>query len=335
MSEEQDLSALEKAAVVLMSLGKDQAAEVMKYLSETEVKRLSRAFMGVKEVGREAQQRIAAEFRNMLQAADTVVVDGQEFAREVISSAFGEDTGDMLLEYITGSRKEPLSALLSDVPENVMDSFVQTEHPQTIAFLLSKMKPELAAHLLGKMNEEMQVDVMMRLSQLNTVKSDIVDEVREVFRSQLRGVGLRDEEELGGPKAAADILNFVDRTTEERILSEVEETFPELSEEIRNLMFTFEDLLKLDDRAVQTVLKEVPREQLVLGLKTASQELRGLLFRNISQRAAQMLSEDLETLGPTKLKDVEKAQQGIIDVVRKLESEGKIAVAGGGEDVLV
>lgn len=335
MSEEIDLSALEKAAVILMSLGKDQAAEVMKYLSETEVKRLSRAFMGVKEVGREAQQRIAAEFRNMLQAADTVVVDGQEFAREVISSAFGEDTGDMLLEYITGSRKEPLSSLLSDVPENVMDSFVQTEHPQTVAFLLSKMKPELAASLLGKMNEETQVDVMMRLSQLNTVKSDIVDEVREVFRSQLRGVGLREEEDLGGPQVAADILNFVDRTTEERILSEVEETFPELSEEIRNLMFTFEDLLKLDDRAVQTVLKEVPREHLVLALKTASQELRGLLFRNISQRAAQMLSEDLETLGPTKLKDVEKAQQSIIDIVRKLESEGKIAVAGGGEDVLV
>jgi flagellar motor switch protein FliG len=241
----------------------------------------------------------------------------------------------MLLDYITGSRKEPLGTIINEVPENILETFVGTEHPQTIAFLLSKMRADKAAELLGKMSEEMQVDVMVRLSQLNTVKSDIIDEVREVFRSQLRGVGLSDQEELGGTKSAADILNFVDRSAEERILTEMEETYPDLSDEIRNLMFTFEDVLKLDDRAVQTVLKEVPREELVLALKTASEELKSLLFRNISQRAAQMLAEDLETLGPTKLKDVEKAQQGIIDIIRKLESEGKIAVAGGGDDVLV
>jgi flagellar motor switch protein FliG len=335
MSDEQDLTPLEKAAVVLMSLGKEQAAEVMKFLSESEVKKLSRAFMGVREVGREAQHEIAGEFHRMLQAAETVVVDGQEFARDVIASAFGEDSGEMLLDYITGSRKEPLGTIINEVPENILETFVGTEHPQTIAFLLSKMRADKAAELLGKMSEEMQVDVMVRLSQLNTVKSDIIDEVREVFRSQLRGVGLSDQEELGGTKSAADILNFVDRSAEERILTEMEETYPDLSDEIRNLMFTFEDVLKLDDRAVQTVLKEVPREELVLALKTASEELKSLLFRNISQRAAQMLAEDLETLGPTKLKDVEKAQQGIIDIIRKLESEGKIAVAGGGDDVLV
>lgn len=330
------LGPLEKAAIVLMSLGKSQAAEVMKYLSETEVKKLSRAFMGVQEVSRDLQQQVAGEFRQMLKAAETLVVDGQEFAKDVISSAFGEEAGDSLLDYISGSRKEPIASILNDIPENMIENFIQIEHPQTIAFLLTKMHPEMAARMLARLPEEMQVDVIVRLSHLNNVKTEVVDEIREVFRGHLRGAGARDEEVVGGPKSAANILNLVERANEERILSDIEESWPELAEQIRNLMFTFEDLKKLDDRSVQTVLKEVPREQLVLSLKTASPGLKDLLFRNISQRAAQMLQEDLETLGPTKLKDVEKAQQAIIDVIRKLEGEGKIAVGGGsGGDILV
>lgn len=330
-----DLSNLEKAAVILMSLGKDQAAAVMKFLSESEVKKLSRAFMGVQEVDRETQQSVASEFHKMIRAADRVVVDGREFAKDVIGSAFGDTAGDALLEYISGSRKEAISSLIGDIPSNIVDNFIQSEHPQTIAFLLTKMSPEQAADLLAKMTEEMQTDVLVRVSQLEHVKADVIDEVREVLRTQLRGVSMREEEEAGGPKACADILNFVDRNNEERILTEIEEMLPELAEEIRNLMFTFEDVSRIDDRSIQLLLKEVPRDQLVLALKTASAELRDLLFRNISQRAAQMLGEDLEALGPVKLKDVEKAQQSIVDVVRRLEAEGKIQIAGGGDDVLV
>lgn len=330
-----ELSNLEKAAVILMSLGKDQAATVMKFLSESEVKKLSRAFMGVQEVDRETQQSVAGEFHKMIRAADRVVVDGREFAKDVIGSAFGDTAGDALLEYISGSRKEAISSLIADIPDNIVDNFIQSEHPQTIAFLLTKMSPEQAADLLAKMTEEMQTDVLIRVSQLEHVKADVIDEVREVLRTQLRGVSMREEEEAGGPKACADILNFVDRNNEERILTEIEEMLPELAEEIRNLMFTFEDVARIDDRSIQLLLKEVPRDQLVLALKTASAELRDLLFRNISQRAAQMLAEDLETLGPTKLKDVEKAQQSIVDIVRRLEAEGKIQVSGGGDDVLV
>jgi flagellar motor switch protein FliG len=329
------LTNTEKAAVVLMSLGKDGAAGVMKFLNESEVKKLSRAFMNVQEVDRQLQGRIAREFQNMLQASEKLVVDGKDFARDVISQAFGSDAGDSLLEYITGSKKEPLSTLLADIPQNIVDNFIQSEHPQTIAFLLTKMTPEQAAGMLCKMPEELQTESLLRVSQLEHVKADVIDEVREVLRGQLRGVSMREEEELGGPKAAADILNFVDRNNEERIITEIEEQFPELAEEIRNLMFTFEDVAKIDDKSIQTVLKEVPRESLVLALKTASDELKNLLFRNISQRAAQMLQEDLETMGPTKLKDVEKAQQTIVDIIRRLEAEGKIQIAGGGEDVLV
>ncbi len=318
-----------------MSLGKDLAADVMKFLTESEVKKLSRAFMAVQEVDREMQKEIAGEFSNMLRASERMVVDGREFAKDVIGSAFGSDTGDSLLEYVTGSRKEPLSTLIGDIPPNIVDNFIQSEHPQTIAFLMTKMTPDMAADLLGKMGEDLQTDVLVRIAQLEHVKGDVVDEVREVLRSQLRGVSMGEDEELGGAKATADILNFVERNNEERILAEIEEAFPELAEEIRNLMFTFEDVAKIDDKSIQTILKEVPRDQLVLALKTASQDLRDLLFKNISQRAAEMLKDDLDTLGPTPLKEVEKAQQAIIDVVRRLEAEGKIAISSGGDDVLV
>ena len=326
-----ELTNTEKAAVTLLSMGKDLASKVLQHLTEPEVKRISRAFMSVSEVDRETQFQVSQEFRNMLKAGETLLVDGREFAKDVITSAFGEDSGQGMLEYITGSRKEPISQIIADVPEKILNSFIASEHPQTVAFLMTKMNPDQSAKVLQFMGEEQQTDILVRIAHLNNVKGDVVDEVREVLRSTLRISGIN-EEEVIGPKSAADILNFVDRNNEERILAEIEEMYPDLAEQIRNLMFTFEDVKKIDDRGVQTILKEVPRDQLVLSLKTASPELSELLYRNVSQRAAQMIREDLEALGPVKLKDVEKAQQGIVDIVRRLEAEGKIVINGGGED---
>jgi flagellar motor switch protein FliG len=271
----------------------------------------------------------------MLKSGDSVLIDGREFAKDVISSAFGSAEGEGLLEYVTGSKKEPLSAIIADVPSKILNGFIQAEHPQTVSFLLTKMNPDQAATVISSLSEEMQTDILIRIANLNNVKADVVDEVREVLRSQLRGSDLQDEE-IGGPKAAADILNFVERNNEERIINEIDEMYPDLAEKIKNLMFTFEDVKKVDDKGIQTVLKEVPREQLVIALKTASPELRELLFRNVSQRAAQMIKDDLDALGPVKLKDVEKAQQGFVDIVRRLEAEGKIVIGGGGaEDQMV
>ncbi|MCS6894494.1 MAG: flagellar motor switch protein FliG, partial [Deltaproteobacteria bacterium] len=167
------------------------------------------------------------------------------------------------------------------------------------------------------------------------VKAEVVDEVREVLKNQLRGSLLTRDEETGGPKAVANILNYAERALETKLLGELEETHPELAEEIRNLMFTFEDIKKLDDRSIQTVLKEVPRDMLVLALKTASEDLKSLIFRNVSQRAAEMIRDDLSAMGPVKVKDVEKAQQQIIDIIRRLEAEGKIAIGGGAEEQYV
>ena len=324
-------SQVEKAALILLTLGKDVTSEVLQHLNEKEVKRISRAFMAVSEVPREDQFAISREFHNMLKASDKLLVDGREFAKDVIANAFGDTAGEELLEYITGSRKEPISQIIQDVPEKILNSFINAEHPQTISFLLTKMHPDQAAVVLQTMNEEAQTDILIRVANLNNVKGDVVDEVREVLRSQLRQSGT-DEEEVSGPKSAAEILNYVDRNNEERIITEIEEMYPDLAEQIRNLMFTFEDIKNIDDKGIQQVLKEVPRDQLVLGLKTASVDLKELIFRNVSKRAAEMITEDLENLGPVKVKDVEKAQQGIVDIVRRLEAEGKIAVGGGAEE---
>ena len=327
-----ELSNTEKAALTLVGMGKELASEVLQHLNEQEVKRISRAFMAVHEVDRETQFSITKEFHSMMKASETLLVDGREFAKDVISTAFGEQAGEGLLEYISGSRKEPIGAIIQDVPEKILNGFVAAEHPQTIAFLMTKMNPDQAASILQKMNEETQTDLLIRIAHLNTVKSDVLDEVREVLRSQLKGGGLSEEEEVSGTKAAANILNYVERTNEERILTEIEEMYPDMADQIRNLMFTFEDVKKIDDRGVQTILKEIPRDQLVLSLKTASDDLKELLFRNVSQRAAQMIQEDLGALGPVKLKDVEKAQQSIVDTVRRLEAEGKIVVGGSGAE---
>jgi flagellar motor switch protein FliG len=331
-----DLNNVEKAALTLLSLGKEVASKVLQNLNEQEVKRISRAFMAVSEVDRETQFKVTNEFRNMIKAGSTLLVDGREFAKDVIASAFGDAAGEGLLEYVTGARKEQIGTILQDVPEKIINSFIQAEHPQTVAFLMTKMNADQAANVLQKMTEEAQTEVLIRIANLNNVKSDVIDEVREVLRTQLKGSGLDSDEEIGGPKAAADILNFVDRNNEERILTEIEEMYPDMAEQIRNLMFTFEDVKKIDDKGIQAILKEVPRDQLVMSLKKASDDLRDLIFKNVSQRAAAMIQEDLAAMGPVKVKDVEKAQQGIVDIVRRLEAEGKIAIGGAGaEDAFV
>jgi len=330
-----ELTNPEKAALTLLSLGKEIATQVMQNLSEQEAKLVSRAFLSVSQVDRETQFFTARDFLKMLKAGDTMVVDGRDFAKSVISGAFGEAKGEALLEYISGAKKQPIGAIIGEVPEKALQGFITMEHPQTAAFLLTMMNPDQAATALKQMRPELQTDVLIRISNLANIKTDIIDEVREVLRLQLRSGELKDEQ-LGGPKSAADILNFVDRTSEERIITEIEETFPDLAEKIRDLMFTFEDVKDLDDPAIQTTLKDVPREQLVVALKTASPELKDKIFKNVSSRAAEMIKDDLEALGPVKLRDVENAQRAIVDVVRKLESLGKLVIpGGGGGDTLV
>ncbi len=330
-----ELTNPERAALTLLSLGKELATQVMQNLSEEEAKSISRAFLSVSEVDRETQFSTARDFLKMLKAGETLVLDGREFAKSVIAGAFGDAKSEALLEYISGAKKQPIGTIIAEVPEKALFGFISAEHPQTAAFLLTMMNPDQGAAVLKQMRPELQTDVLIRISNLANIKTEIIDEVRDVVRAQLRAGDLKDEQ-IGGAKTAADILNFVDRTAEERIIGEIEETFPDLAERIRDLMFTFEDLKDLDDNAIQATLKDVPREQLVVALKTASPEVRDKIFKNVSSRAAEMIKEDLEALGPVKLRDVEAAQRSITDVVRKLETQGKLVIPGsGGADQLV
>lgn len=330
-----ELSNPERAALTLLSLGKELATQVMQSLSEEEAKAISRAFLSVSEVDRETQFVTAREFLKMLKAGETLVLDGREFAKSVIAGAFGDAKSEALLEYISGAKAQPIGTIIAEVPEKALYSFISAEHPQTAAFLLTMMNPDQAAAVLKQMRPELQSDVLVRISNLANIKTEIIDEVREVVRGQLRSGEFKDEQ-IGGAKTAADILNFIDRTAEERIVGEIEETYPDLAERIRDLMFTFEDLKELDDTAIQTTLKDVPREQLVVALKTATPELRDKIYKNMSSRAAEMIKEDLEALGPVKLRDVETAQRSITDVVRKLEALGKLVIPGsGGADQVV
>ena len=191
--------------------------------------------MSVSEVDRETQFQVANEFRNLIKSRDTLLIDGKGFARDVINGAFGDKGGEGMLEYVNGSSKEPIASIIQSVSTKVLAGFIEAEHPQTIAFLFSKMNPDQAATLVGLLAEDKQTDILIRVAGLNHVKADVVDEVREVLRSQLKGSGT-DEQEIGGPKAAANILNFFERTNEERVIAEIEEMYPDMAEQIRNLM---------------------------------------------------------------------------------------------------
>lgn len=333
---QRELTNTEKVAVTLLGLGKELASAILQHLTESEVKRISRAFMSVSEMDRVSQLSVAKEFLGMIRGGDSLFVDGKQFAKDVIANAFGESAKDGILDYVSASPSESIAALIQEVPEKILGDFISGEHPQTVAFLMCKMNPAQAALILPTMPESNQTDVLLRIASINNVKAEIIDEVRGVLRAQLENDSSNSDEEIAGVKSAANILNYFERNNEERIVTEIEEMYPEMAEQIRNLMFTFEDIKKIDDKGIQTVLKEIPRDQLVLSLKTASPGLKDKIFGNVSQRAAAMIQEDLEGMGQVKRKDVEKAQQGVVDIVRRLEAEGKIVTNGGGaEDALV
>jgi len=225
---------------------------------------------------------------------------------------------------------------LSSLEPKVIVNFLSNEHPQTIAVILAHLEPDLAAEILSELNEKLQSDVMLRIANLEKISPEIVAEIDRVLEEELFSVEMSDATKVGGAEKVAEILNNLDRTLEDALLEQIEETSQDLAEEIKKLMFKFEDLLQVDDSAIVAILKEISTDELKLALKAASEELRAKFFNNMSERAAQMLKEDLEVMGPVRLKDVEQAQQAIIRVAKRLESEGKIVLGGkGGDEVLV
>jgi flagellar motor switch protein FliG len=337
---------IDKAAILLLTLGPDAAREVMKHLGDGEVRALSAAMARMRSIPRPEAAAVHEEAWRWLTSRSGFLVDGETFVRQLIqalgpsSRTAQEDAMRDLHRAKDGEGLPTLASKLEGVSPAVIAKVLATEHPQLIALVLGQLVPRQAADVLNLLPEELHADVVRRISELKSVEPELLAEVGTVLLGQVQSLGGaaatgRSARALGGAKLAADIMNLVDKAVESRVFSELDDVVPEVAEQIRNLMLTFEDLARLDNRGMQTLLKEVAREDLMLALKTASPTMQEKIFRNISARAAEILQEDMATMGPVRLKDVEKAQANIITVARRLAEEQKIQLGGGGDDALV
>ncbi|MBI3768929.1 MAG: flagellar motor switch protein FliG [Deltaproteobacteria bacterium] len=334
------LAGVDKAAVLLLSLGPEAATSVMRHLGESEVRQVSQALARVRSVEPEQLERVHEEFGQRLRASG-LVVDGREFARAVVTRALGDGgtpaRSAILAEIETqAGGGAGLGDALAGVPAAGLARLLAGEHPQIAALVLANLAAAQAGEVLASLPETLQSDLVERLARLESVPAGLVAEVGSALREQAHALLRPAGTACGGPRVVAELMNCADKTIEARVFEEIEARDPELASTIRNLMFTFEDCIKLDNRGLQMLLKEVAREDLLLALKTVSPDLSAKIFANVSSRAAEILREDMASSGPVKLKDVEAAQLKIIAVLRELEAEGKIVVAGSGkDDVLV
>ena len=326
-----------KAAIFLLAMGEAFTAEVFKYLKEEEVRKVSTLMASIQNIPGEAIQIVLDEVRaKMSMVQGEVSVPVEDFLKKVLFSSMPEEQAKQIYEDIMRQLHPSTFQKLSSLEPKVIVNFLSNEHPQTIAVILAHLEPDLAAEILSELDEKLQSDVMLRIANLEKISPEIVAEIDRVLEEELFSVEMSDATKVGGAEKVAEILNNLDRTLEDSLLEQIEETSEDLAEEIKKLMFKFEDLLQVDDSAIVAILKEISTDELKLALKAASEELRAKFFNNMSERAAQMLKEDLEVMGPVRLKDVEQAQQAIIRVAKRLESEGKIVLGGkGGEEVLV
>jgi len=336
MPEKKELTGRRKAAILLVILGPDKAAQVLKHLDDETVEQLTIEIANVGSVSDEERRTVLQEFQNIMRAKEMIAKGGLEYAKEVLERAFGPEKAAKIIERLVSSLQvRPFDFIKTADPIQIVN-FLQNEHPQTVALVLSYLEPDLAAQVLGSLPEDLQVEVLKRIALLERTSPDIVREIERNLEKKLSGFVGQSFSKIGGIDTAAEIMNNVDRTTERSIMEKLAADNPELAEEIRRKMFVFEDILKLDDRSVQLVLREVDTKDLAVALKGASDELKEKIFRNMSKRAAQLLKDEMEYMGPVRVKDVEEAQQKIISVIRRLEEAGEIVIArGGGEELIM
>ena len=325
----------QKTAVLCLALGEKFTGEVFKRLDRKEIARISKAMMEMETVPKEQVEDVVHEFNESMQVGKDMVTGGPEQVRKMLSKTLDSDTAKYIMETLELDTGPTPFQELGNVSPRILAQILRNEHPQTLALILGHLHPDQAAELLQNLPSGVRAEVLMRLSRLEAVAEDMLLEVDKVLQNQLIAMGGKEGKKVGGITSVAEILNAVDRATEEEVLSEIEEESAQMAEDIRNLMFVFEDIKALDDRAIRELLKEVSNEELTQALKGASEELRDKFFRNLSERAANMIQEDLEIMGPIRLAEVEGAQQNVVKTVRRLEAEGKIAIGRGGGDVFV
>lgn len=330
------LTGKQKAAILLISLGPDVSAQVYKHLSEEEIEKLSLEISSVKKVDSEMKEEIIEQFHQTAIAQDYITQGGIGYAKTVLEKAFGKQEASAIINRLTSSLQvRPFDFARKADPQQVLN-FIQGEHPQTIALVLSYLDAEQSGQILSELPQEVQADIARRIATMDSTSPEIITQVEQVLESNLSSSLTEDYTQTGGIQAVVEVLNGVDRSTERTILDTLEKQDPELAEEIKKRMFVFEDIVILDNRAIQRVIREVENEDLRLALKVASEEVKDIVFSNMSQRMAETFKEEMEYMGPVRLRDVEEAQTRIVTAIRRLEDVGEIVIArGGGDDIIV
>jgi flagellar motor switch protein FliG len=331
------LKGFEKAAILVNYLGKDAAKVFFKNMDDADLKKLLSTMHRLRIVPIEVTKKVLEEFYELVSESEDYIFSQKVSSKETIIEALGEDKARSIVGHLdSSSRQGRTLESLELVDSKSLVNFLINEHPQTIAVIIAHLELEKRGDVLKRLPESLQGEVVLRLANLEHVSPELLAEVDRVLKDELASIGTIDNAQLGGVQVVAEMINMLDKNTEQSILSVIEDRDKEMADEIRKLMFVFEDVAKIDDRGMQLLLKEVPNDRLLLALKTANEEIKTKIFNNISKRAAEMLGEDLASMGPVKVADVESAQLEIVNIARRLESEGKIAIArGGAEDAFV
>lgn len=330
------LTGIQKAALLFITIGPEAASGIMKKLPENEIQKITYEIANITTVSSEQRQEILSEFLEINKAKDYLVEGGLDYARTVLSKALGTQRANEILEKITEATQvnRPF-AIARKADAAQLLNVINYEHPQTIALILCYLQSDKAAQILSGLDDEVQSEVAYRIATMSTTSPLVLKEIEKVLDSKLSSIVRSETTVLGGIETLVDILNQADRTTEKNITECLEIEDPELADKIKSSMFVFEDIITLDDVAIQRILREVESSDLTLALKGSSEEVAEAVFRNQSKRAAASLKEDIEFLGPVRLTDVEKAQQNIVSIIRRLDDAEEIVISRGGEDAII
>jgi flagellar motor switch protein FliG len=324
-----------KAAIFLLTIGPEKAAKILKHLSDEEIEDLTLEIANLKNITEQEREDALKEFSNMMKAKEFINKGGIEYAKEVLEKALGHEKAAEIINKLTSNLQvKPFDFMKkSDVTQLV--NFLQNEHPQTVALVLAYLDPKQAAQIIVSFPEELQAEVVKRLALLERASPEIVKQIEKNIEKRLSTFVIQDFSKVGGIDVSVELVNALDRTTGKRILDDIKKTDPDLSEEIKKKMFVFEDILKLDDRSIQMILREVDTHDLALAIRGSAEDVKNKIISNMSKRAGALLEDELKFMGPVRVKDVETAQQKIVVIVRKLEDAGEIIIShGGGEDIL-
>ncbi len=331
-----ELDGLQKAAVLLITLGPEKAANIFKHLKEEEIEQLTLEIANTRSVSPSQKEEVLNEFYEVCLAQQYIAEGGIGYAKDLLQKALGKEKAKDVLGKLTASLQVRPFEFIRKTDASQILNFIQDEHPQTIALILSYLSPSQAAGIVGSLPPDKQTDVAKRIATMDRTSPDVIKEVEDILEQKLASLVSQDYTIVGGVDSVVAILNTVDRGTEKHIMENLEIEEPELADEIRKKMFVFEDILMLDDRSIQRVLRDVENNELAVALKNANEDVRNAIFSNLSTRLADMIREDMEYMGPVRVKDVEEAQQKIVNIIRKLEDSAEIVISrGGGDEIIV